>query len=95
MDVHKAIQIRNMSYWYEPDKTILDNISLEIADNEFTAIIGQNGSGKSTLLKNICGLLRPSRGNILLRGKETEQMDVSEIASEIGFVMQDPDNQLF
>ena len=95
MTANNAIQIQNLSYWYEPEKIILDNINLKIADNEFTAIIGQNGSGKSTLLKNISGLLRPSQGTILLREKNTGQMNVSEIAAEIGFVMQDPDNQLF
>ncbi|MDR1859203.1 MAG: ATP-binding cassette domain-containing protein, partial [Treponema sp.] len=61
-----AIQVSHLSFWYDSGKIILDDISLAIAENEFVAIIGQNGSGKTTLLKNISGLLRPTRGSILL-----------------------------
>jgi len=96
----KAIQIDSLCYSYgggtagSADYAVQD-INLSIADNEFIAIIGQNGSGKTTLLKNITGLLRPSSGNIYLRGKNTRQMSVSAISKEIGFVMQNPDRQLF
>ncbi|MDR0584701.1 MAG: energy-coupling factor ABC transporter ATP-binding protein [Treponema sp.] len=73
----------------------LEDISLSIADNEFTAIIGQNGAGKTTLLKNLTGLLRPEKGDIFIRGKNTRDMPVSAISAEAGFVMQNPDRQLF
>ena len=89
------ICITRLVFWYNPDRIILDDINLVITENEFTVIAGQNGSGKTTMLKNISGLLRPSRGNILLRGNDTGKMDIAEIAGEIGFVMQDPDRQLF
>jgi energy-coupling factor transport system ATP-binding protein len=91
----EAIRICNLCHWYEPGRIILEGINLTIADNEFTAIIGQNGCGKTTLMKNISGLLRPRQGEIFVRGKNTAGMDVSGIAKEAGYVMQDTDNQLF
>jgi len=90
-----AIRISNLYHWYEPGRVILEGINMSIADGEFTAIIGQNGSGKTTLIKNISGLLRPQKGEIFIREKNTAGMGVAEIAKEAGYVMQDHDNQLF
>jgi energy-coupling factor transport system ATP-binding protein len=90
-----VIQISGLSHWYDKDRIVLNDVNLSVMENEFTVIAGQNGSGKTTLLKNISGLLRPSRGNILLRGKDAGKMSIGEIACELGFVMQDPDRQLF
>jgi energy-coupling factor transport system ATP-binding protein len=95
LDSGCAIQISGLSYRYEPGRKILDNITCTIAEHEFTAVTGHNGSGKTTLLKNISGLLRPPLGSVLLRGTDTVKMKLAEIAGEIGFVMQDPDRQLF
>jgi energy-coupling factor transport system ATP-binding protein len=73
----------------------VENISLTISDNEFTAITGRNGCGKTTLLKNIAGLLRPCKGDIYIRGKNTKGLTVCDISKETGFVMQNPGSQLF
>jgi len=89
-----AVNIKNFCFKY-PNGTAIENINLEIRDNDFTALIGNNGCGKTTLLKNITGLLRPSSGDIFLRGKNTNGLSVSDISGEIGFVMQNPDTQLF
>jgi energy-coupling factor transport system ATP-binding protein len=90
-----AIKIEQLSYWYNTDKVILDDINITIKDNEFVAIAGQNGSGKTTLLKLLCGLLRPPKGEYFLRGNDTRNMTIADIAGEIGFVMQEIDSQLF
>ena len=90
-----VIQIEHLAYWYDAGRIILDDINLAVSENEFIAIIGQNGSGKTTLLKNISGLLRPSQGDIFLKGKNTAGMGIAQIAAEIGFVMQESDRQLF
>ncbi|MDR1840006.1 MAG: ATP-binding cassette domain-containing protein [Treponema sp.] len=89
-----AIEIKNFCYYYG-DGARIENINISIKDNDFTAIIGNNGCGKTTLLKNITGLLRPSGGDIFIRGKNVKELTVSGISKEIGFVMQNPDNQLF
>jgi energy-coupling factor transport system ATP-binding protein len=91
----EAIRVCGLRHWYEPGRIILEGINLSIADNEFTAIIGQNGSGKTTLMKNISGLVRPIQGEIFIRGKNTAGADAAETAKEAGYVMQDHDNQLF
>jgi len=89
-----AVEINNFCFKY-PDGAAVENINLTINDNDFIALIGNNGSGKTTLLKNITGLLRPSSGDIFIRGKNTKFLSVSEISGETGFVMQNPDTQLF
>ena len=90
-----AIKINNFNFSYENSGTSIENINLSIEDNDFAAIIGKNGCGKTTLLKNITGLLKPCSGDIYIRGKNTKKLTVSEISKEAGFVMQNPDNQLF
>lgn len=90
-----ALRIEHVYYSWDSKNYSLEDIDVTIHDNEFTAIIGQNGAGKSTLLKNISGLLRPSGGSIYIRGKNAREMTVPQIAAEIGFVMQNPDRQLF
>jgi len=58
------IEIDQLFYSYEKEQTILENITLNIKNSDFLAIIGPNGGGKSTLLKLILGLLKPKSGSI-------------------------------
>jgi len=90
-----AVQAVNVSFSYNSSETIIEDINICIEDNEFVAICGRNGSGKTTLLKIFTGLLRPGTGDVFIRGKNSRQCSISAIASEIGFVMQNPDRQLF
>ncbi|MDR2964380.1 MAG: energy-coupling factor ABC transporter ATP-binding protein [Treponema sp.] len=95
-----AIQIKDFSFSYNKNVFSFNISNLIVEAGDFTAIIGPNGCGKTTLLKNIMGLLRPMQkkqdnGNIYIRGKNTKKMTVSDISKEAGFVMQNPDNQLF
>jgi energy-coupling factor transport system ATP-binding protein len=91
----KSIWMSNVSFSYDSTNNALEDINLSIGKNEFVAIIGHNGSGKTTLLKCITGLLRPTRGDIFIYGKNSRKMPVSAISADIGFVMQNPDSQLF
>jgi energy-coupling factor transporter ATP-binding protein EcfA2 len=90
-----AIQLAHLRYRYNSGDFMLNDINLAFMEHELTAIIGQNGCGKTTMLKNISGLARPLRGSVLLRGRDTADMDLTDIAAEIGFVMQETDRQLF
>jgi energy-coupling factor transport system ATP-binding protein len=90
-----VIRISGLHYEYVPGNVVLNDINLSIMENDFAAIMGFNGCGKTTLLKNISGLLRPQRGNILLRENDTAEMSIAHIAGEVGFVMQECDRQLF
>jgi energy-coupling factor transport system ATP-binding protein len=89
-----VIDIKNLSFSYS-NGSGLKNINLAIAENDFIAIMGDNGCGKTTLLKCITGLLRPCEGDIFINGKNTKELSVSDISKEAGFVMQNPDTQLF
>ncbi|MDS1029109.1 ABC transporter ATP-binding protein [Bacillota bacterium LX-D] len=90
-----AIAIKNLSFAYTPNEFILKDISFDIGEHEFVAIIGENGAGKSTLLKNITGLLKPTSGQILINGKNTKEVPIAKLANEVGYVLQNPDRQLF
>jgi len=92
---HPAVSIKNLCYSYGQGGAAIENINLSVADNEFLAIIGRNGCGKTTLLKNITGLLRPLSGDIFIRGKNIKDISVCDISKEAGFVMQNPESQLF
>jgi len=91
----EAVKITDFCYSYDETDVHIENINLTIANNDFLAIVGKNGCGKTTLLKCVTGLLRPASGDIFIRGKNTKELSVSDISKEIGFVMQNPDSQLF
>jgi energy-coupling factor transport system ATP-binding protein len=89
------IAVRDIEFAYEPGKPVLKGLSFEIRQGEFIAIIGANGSGKSTLVNNLIGLLRPDRGDVIVQGVNTKDANAQELAKNIGYTFQNPDNQLF
>jgi energy-coupling factor transport system ATP-binding protein len=91
------INIENVSFTYPPPNRVqaLKNVSLNITNGEFVALIGQNGSGKTTLAKCISGFLKPTKGSIRINGRDTHNMRTSDLAQEVGYVFQNPDHQLF
>ena len=83
------LKLENITYKVE-DKTILDNISLEI-DERFVAITGPNGSGKSTLAKIIAGIIPVTSGKIYLDGEDITNLTITERANKgISFAFQQP-----
>jgi energy-coupling factor transporter ATP-binding protein EcfA2 len=90
-----SIELEAVSFAY-PDGTVaLQDVSLTIRPNERVAIVGQNGSGKSTLVRHLNGLLRPTRGRVLLDGSDIAPIHVAELARRVGLAFQNPDRQLF
>jgi cobalt/nickel transport system ATP-binding protein len=76
-----------------PDRAeVLKDINLRIMPGEKVGLIGPNGAGKTTLFLGICGLLKPSSGEIIISGKQVLN---GEFRSEVGLVFQNPDDQLF
>ncbi len=99
------VSIRDVSYSYPadaeeaeaivPSAPALDHVDLDIAEGQFTAVIGHNGSGKSTLAKIINGLILPSEGTVTVCGWETrDEEHLWDIRQNAGMVFQNPDNQL-
>ncbi len=95
MTTGPVIQIEDASFCYRPGTIALDKINLTIQAGEFTAFIGNNGSGKTTLMKLILGLLKPTQGRVLVGDIDTREAKVSDMARRIGFIFQDPNEQLF
>lgn len=88
-----AISIKNLSYGYEENKNVIDDISFDIEAGSYVSIIGPNGSGKSTLAKLIDGLLTTKNGTIKVFDLELNKKNLSAIRQKIGIVFQNPDNQ--
>lgn len=90
------LEVQDVDYIY-PAREVkaLKGVSLQIREGEFVAIIGQNGSGKTTLAKHLNGLLKPTRGEVLYRGRPLREIRRTEIAHRVGYVFQNPDHQIF
>ena len=73
MSTQKIITIKNLSFAYQKENDILENINLEVFGNDFLGVIGPNGGGKTTLLKIILGLLKPDKGNISVFNKKPKK----------------------
>jgi len=73
----------------------LNGVSLEIEPKETIALIGQNGGGKTTLAKQFNGLLKPSKGRVLVKGIETREIPTNKLALTVGYVFQNPSHQIF
>ena len=91
----RLIELEAVEYRYTPARLALHGVNLTIEAGEMVALIGSNGSGKSTLMKLIVGLLRPTSGVVRLGGQDTRNMRVSALAQQIGFIFQNPNDQLF
>jgi energy-coupling factor transporter ATP-binding protein EcfA2 len=89
------IVIDDIHYSYANNVEALKGVSLTIQNGEFIAIMGQNGAGKTTFIKHFNGLLKPSKGTVRVDGVETTKTSVAALARNVGFVFQNPDNQLF
>lgn len=91
------IECRNVRHVYSGRGSVvaLNDVSLQIQRQEIVGVIGQNGSGKTTLVKHFNGLLKPTSGQVLIDGKDTAKRKVQELASDVGYVFQNPNHQLF
>lgn len=93
-----TIQVRNLSFAY-PTSTVraLEDVSFTVSQSEFVVLCGKSGCGKSTLLRHLKKNLIPYgqfEGEVLYDGKEIASLDDRLNAAEIGFVQQNPDNQI-
>ena len=89
------IDVKDLHFTYPTGIEALRGINLTIDDGEFLAVMGQNGAGKTTLVKHFNGLLKPTKGEVLVDGVSTRDVSVAKLARKVGFVFQNPDHQLF
>ena len=95
------IQVKNLTHTYGAgtpfQRSAVDHMSFDVNEGEFLGIIGHTGSGKSTLIQHLNGLLQPTEGQILLRGKDiwAEPKKIRDVRFKVGLVFQYPEYQLF
>ncbi|MEW6662785.1 MAG: energy-coupling factor transporter ATPase [Bacillota bacterium] len=97
----KSIELERVTYIYKKgtpyQAEALSDVSVEIRQGEFIAIIGATGSGKSTLVQHFNGLLKPTSGRVYLQGIDASAKGVSlqELRKRVGLLFQYPEHQLF
>jgi energy-coupling factor transporter ATP-binding protein EcfA2 len=94
-DTAPILEAVDLEFRYPLGVKALDGASLEVYPGEFVAIVGQNGAGKTTLTRHFNGLLRPSAGDIRLFGKSVLDEPTASLCATVGYVFQNPDEQLF
>lgn len=87
-----AIAISGLTFAYPQGKSILNQLEMQVKTGERVGVIGPNGAGKTTLFMTLCGVLKPTAGQISVLG---EPIVANQFRSDIGLVFQNPNDQLF
>ncbi len=88
------IEFRDVHASYDGERAVLKGVDFTIGDGEFVSFVGTNGAGKSTTMRLMNGLLKPTRGDVLIDGVSTRDLKTSQLASSVGFLFQNPDRQI-
>lgn len=83
------VEFKNVSYSYNNEKNIINNLSFKINKNSSVALVGESGSGKSTIIKLIMGLIKYDKGNILIDGKELSKLNLNSFYDNVTYVSQE------
>ncbi|ASN07133.1 ABC transporter ATP-binding protein [Virgibacillus necropolis] len=86
------LEATNIS-WMKKNQEILRNVSFNLYNGEFVAIVGANGSGKTSLSRILAGIQKPTSGTIHVKGKPLKQWKETYLRDEIGYVFQNPEHQ--
>ncbi len=89
------LSVQDLSHSYSDEIHALRGVSLDVHKGEFIALVGQNGAGKTTLAKHFNGLLRPTKGRVIVDGKDAAGQAIYDLAKVVGYVFQNPDHQIF
>ncbi len=89
------ISFQNVEYVYPTGFKALRGVDLKIGRGEVVALMGENGAGKTTLLKHLNGLLKPTRGKVLIDGTDTREATVAQLARKVGLVFQSAEDMFF
>jgi energy-coupling factor transport system ATP-binding protein len=89
------LSVQDLSHSYSDEIHALRGVSLDVHKGEFIALVGQNGAGKTTLAKHFNGLLRPTKGRVIVDGKDAAGQAIYDLAKIVGYVFQNPDHQIF
>ncbi|MCD7909226.1 MAG: energy-coupling factor ABC transporter ATP-binding protein [Clostridium sp.] len=89
------VEVKNVSFTYPNGFVAVDGVSFNLEKGENIAIVGQNGAGKTTTVKMLNGLTKPTSGDIIVDGKNTRDYTTAQITRTVGYVFQNPDDQIF
>lgn len=94
--MEEIIKVSDLTFAYDDGTVALEDINITIHKGDFVALIGQNGCGKTTLSKCLNGILKITKGEIVVGGLHVEQKPkIKDLVKNIGYVFQNPDHQLF
>ncbi|MCL1893706.1 MAG: energy-coupling factor ABC transporter ATP-binding protein [Holophagaceae bacterium] len=89
------LNIHDLTLIYPDGTRAIDSLSFALGKNENIALIGENGAGKTSLLLALAGVIEPTSGSIEINGLSFTKKKLNEVRKQIGFVFQNPDDQLF
>jgi len=95
VDALNAIHLSGVDYTYDDGMQALRDIEITISPGERIALVGPNGAGKSTLLHIMSSLYLPAAGRVEIDGEEVTKRTVEKARLKVGFLFQDPDDQIF
>ncbi|WP_273950844.1 ABC transporter ATP-binding protein [Leuconostoc mesenteroides] len=93
-DDDKQLLVQNLTFAYDQQEPLFENLSTSIHEGEILGIVGKNGSGKTTLSHLLTGFLTPSGGDIQLDGRSLLSDSIKERADHIGYVLQNPNHMI-
>lgn len=90
-----GVEVDGLGYRYPGGDPVLNDVTFSVSIGDRLALLGANGAGKSTLLLHLNGLLLPDSGTVYVDGVRVSGPSLREVRRKVGFVFQDPDDQLF
>lgn len=84
------IELRNVTFGYDPYAPILKNVNLTIEPGQFVGIVGKSGSGKSTLVNLVCRFYDPQEGQVLIDGVNVRDLAENDLRKDVALVLQEP-----
>lgn len=94
-ELSALVEVRGLWYIYPDGTEALRGVDLRLYPGTFTALMGENAAGKTTLLKSMVGLLKPTRGRVTVLCHDTRDVEVEELAPQVGYLSQNPNDYLF
>lgn len=89
----KILEVKDLTFYYEKNNIILNNLNFSLNKGEITAIVGPNGAGKSALSKILIGFNKPTKGEVILANKNLHSLTARQIGESLGLVFQNPEHQ--
>ena len=87
---HGRLELRGVTFGYDPERPVLHDLSLRADAGETVAVVGPTGAGKSTLVNLLLRFREPQSGAVLLDGHDVTQLSLTDVRARVGLVPQDP-----